>query len=124
MTTKSNKYIVTFILIPLCLAGGLWSLRSLKQDHGAHGISEQIAAARESAERMPPGTLRADEFIRRLKAIDPGNAPQAVKEALRDYVTAMEESLQAMKRHQDITSFEKVCALKAKALTDAIHKNY
>ena len=123
MTKERKQLIATLILIPFCLLSSYWCLTTLIRSRDARDISQQIVAARHATEKMPPGLERADEFMRRLKAVDPGHASPDVKQAFKDYITAMEQSLLAMKNHQDAAPFEQVCAQKAQALTDAINNN-
>jgi hypothetical protein len=121
MTKKHKQLILTLLLIPFCLLSSYWCLTSLIRSRDARDVSEQIVSARHAIEKMPPGLERVEEFMRRLRAVNPGHASPEVQQALRDYIAAMEHSLQAMKNHQDAASFEQVCAQKAQALTDAIN---
>ena len=51
-----------------------------------------------------------------IAAVDPGHASAEVKQALKDYVAAMEQSFEAMTNHEDLTSFERIGVQKAKDL--------
>jgi len=123
MTKKRRQFILTLILTLFCLLSSYWSLSSLIRGRDAGDVSDQIAAAHKAAEKMPVGLARADEFIRRLKVIDPGHASPQVKQALNEYIGAMEQSLQAIKIHQDPAPFEQVCADKARRLAEAINNS-
>ena len=121
MTKQRTQFIATLMLIPFCLFNSYWCLTTLMRSRDARDIHGQIVNARNAIEKMPPGLDRADEFMRRLKAINPGHASPEVKQALQGYIAAMEQSLLAMKSHQDPAPLERICAQKSQILTDAIN---
>jgi hypothetical protein len=121
MTTKRKQLVLALVLLTFCLLSSYWGLMTLIHGRDARDISEQIAAAHKAAEKMPVGLARGEDFVRQLKAIDPGRAHPEVKQALNEYVAAMEQSLQATKMQQDPAPFERVCADKAQRLTKAIN---
>ena len=72
---------------------------------------------------MPPGVERIGEYIHRVKSIDPGRSSPEVKQALKEYTESMEQSFNALKKHEDITNLDKICVQKGKSLADAVQKN-
>jgi hypothetical protein len=78
---------------------------------------------KKSLEQAPPGITRAEEFVRRLKAIDTGRAPAEVKHALAEYAAAMEQALVALKAGQDTAPFDRRIGERRQSLIDAIDRN-
>ena len=63
-------------------------------------------AALQEAEQVPPGLETAEKYLSRLKVIDTGYAPDDLKQALADYVSALEQSIDAAKAHRDTAPFD------------------
>jgi hypothetical protein len=80
-------------------------------------------AALQDAERVPPGLERAEKYLSRLKVIDTGYAPDDLKEALADYTSALEQSIDAAKAGRGTTPFDQHMA-EAKQRIVAIAKRY
>ena len=80
--------------------------------HQTHtrAVEREFSAAVDELQKSPPGIERAEVFLKRLKAIDPGYAPAAVKQALRDYISAMEQELDALKAGQDTKRYDAAVA--------------
>jgi hypothetical protein len=73
-------------------------------------------------EKLPPGIPRAEELVRRLKKVDPGLAPGECKQALRDYIAALEGSLEAMKAGRETTQYDAPMADAKQRLADCFRK--
>jgi hypothetical protein len=104
------------LMIWVCYSG----FADLVRTRDARDVATQIGAARAAIEKMPPGVGRIEEFVRRLRAVDPGYAPPQVKQALGEYTEAMAQSLARLQQRQDTTVADRVCAEKAKQLEHAI----
>jgi hypothetical protein len=55
----------------------------------------------------PPGLIRAEETIERLKQVDIRYAPDQLKSAIIDYIAAAEKALDGAKAGRDTTEFDK-----------------
>ena len=122
--TKKNK--ILLVVMILTLVNGLMiyrSLTSLTSSRDAQSVAYQISDARKAIEKLPPGMGRVNDFIRRLKAVDPGYAPPEVKEALKEYTKAMEQAAEAMTNHQNYEELQRICADKAETLRHTIDSN-
>ena len=111
------------LLLPVTIWLGYSSLNALLSARDARDISQQIGSARQAIEKLPPGVGRPEEFVRRLRSINPGRAPQEVKVALTNYVAAMEQATDALKHDKTNAVLEQTCAQRAKELTEAITRN-
>lgn len=69
----------------------------VRQQHARYVIRECMAAT-QSLERSPPGFARAEEFIRRIRAVDTSGAPGDLVKALHDHADALERSIAAAVR--------------------------
>src|SRR5258706_11820322 len=75
-----------------------------RRNHTQTLLSEMNAVMRD-VEKLPPGIPRGEQLVRKLKALDPGLAPAEVKQALRDYMDALDGSLQAMRAGRETTQY-------------------
>jgi hypothetical protein len=69
-------------------------------------LARELVSIADATNKMEPGIPRAEEFLRRVKAIDPGLAPAEVKQALHDYTAALEGALNAMKASRDASQYD------------------
>ncbi len=95
---------------------------SIARNNHAQGLLRDMNAIMTDVEKLPPGTPRAEELVRRLKGLDPGLAPAEVKQALRDYTAALESSVVAMKAGRDTTPYDAPMADAKRKLADCFQK--
>ena len=69
-------------------------------------LAQELVSIAETTNKMDPGISKAEELLRRVKAVDPGLAPPEVKQALRDYIAALEGALVAMKAGRDASQYD------------------
>jgi hypothetical protein len=120
--TKQRKNLLIFCLVmPPTIFLGWWNLSNLISGRDAHDTIQQIAAAKKASDKLPAGMERAEDLVRRVKAVDPGHAPRGVKVALTNYVVAMDDALRAFKNHENEAPLEQVCAQRAQELKDAVN---
>ena len=86
------------------------------------GLLNDMNAVMKEVEKLPPGIPRAQELVRRLKALDPGLAPAECKQALRDYTAALEGSLETMKAGRETTQYDAPMADAKQRLADCFRK--
>ena len=91
------------------------------QTHARAVMREYVAAFKES-QKTPPGIERAEFFVKRLKAIDPGYAPADVKDALHDYINAIEQGLDALKAGRDTKPYDDAMANAKERLVECAKK--
>jgi hypothetical protein len=89
-----NKNVQVLILTILGGAVCVWVLTTLVRQRDTRSISAQLSAAVAQIKKGPQGVDGVEAFVAALKRIDPGNAPEEVKLALRDYILASEQNLQ------------------------------
>jgi hypothetical protein len=95
---------------------------SMARKSHTQGLLNNMNGVMKDVEKLPPGTPRAEELVRRLKALDPGSAPTEVKQALRDYTAALGGSLEAMKTGRETTQYDASIADAKQKLADCFHK--
>ena len=84
----------------------------IARQHARHVIRECMAAT-EAMEKSPPGFARADEFVRRIRAIDTTGAPKDLVDALHEHIDLLDRSLIAARAGQDTKELdERVAAAK------------
>lgn len=95
---------------------------SMARNSHTQQLLQEMNTITKDQEKLPPGIPRAEEFLRRVKALDPGLAPAEVKQALRDYIAALEGSLQALKSGRDTTQYDASMADAKQRLADCFRK--
>ncbi len=90
---RRHLAILTLIIsVSLLLCFGENPLNGVYKLH-AHRIANDVYSAVDTLQKSPPGIARANDFVRRLKAIDTSCAPDELKKALHDYIAATERIL-------------------------------
>ncbi len=95
---------------------------SIARNSHTQGLLRDMNAIMDDVQKLPPGLPRAEELVRRLKALDPGLAPAECKQALRDYTAALEDSLDAMKAGRPPTESDSRMADAKQRLADCFRK--
>jgi hypothetical protein len=95
---------------------------SMARRNHTQALLTEMNAIMADQEKLPPGIPRAEEFLRRVKALDAGLAPTEVKQALRDYTAALEGSLEAMKAGREATKYDTAMADAKQRLADCFRK--
>lgn len=99
---KRKSYQIALIIFSLLLgAYTVCGLMNLVHQRDTREVTHDVNAAVDELQKSPPGVERAEVFVKRLKAIDPGYAPAEVKQALNNYILATEQGLNALKAGQD-----------------------
>jgi len=95
---------------------------SMARNRHTQGLLNDMNAIMADQEKLSPGIPRAEEFLRRVKALDAGLAPTEVKQALRDYTAALEGSLEAMKAGRESTQYDAAMVDAKQRLADCFRK--
>ena len=95
---------------------------SMARNSHTQGVLSDMNAIMNDVEKLPPGIPRAEQLVRRLRALDPGLAPAEAKQALRDYTAALEGSLEAMKAGRETTQYDVPMADAKRRLADCFRK--
>ncbi len=86
-------------------------------------LNKEFVAAADEMDKTPPGIHRAEVFLQRLKAIDTTGSPPAVKQALNDYISALQHGLDALKAGQDYQQYDAAIAAAQKALFRSVKES-
>jgi hypothetical protein len=104
------------IQVPINLFGiatGVWSvfgfIQQVRETH-VRFIEEDLSAAWTASQKLPLGFPRAEDYLRRLKAIKTAYAPAEMQQALFDYIAAYEKGLIAMEAGRDAPEQSKAMA--------------
>jgi hypothetical protein len=104
---KTSTQIVLFVISTV---GTIFVIRGfifqVRQTH-AKAVARNWGAAIEQSEKIPPGLGRAEDMLSRFKRIDLGYAPDELKQAISDYITAFQNSLDAAKTGRDTSGSDK-----------------
>jgi hypothetical protein len=81
-----------------------------------------FGAALHQLQGSPPGPERARIFVARLKAINTDHAPAEVRQALQDYIVAVERSLDAFTAGRNIAPYDSAIAVASQRLVDSVRE--
>jgi hypothetical protein len=111
--------IISLVALPFLIRGWIYPVRQ----SNTWDVEQKMQAALQEAQKSPPGLERAEKYLARLKAIKVDYAPDDLKQALADYASALEHSIEAAKVGRDTTSFDPQME-EAKRKMIAIEKRY
>jgi hypothetical protein len=119
---KSKGFLILLVL--LCAGNLAWSLLSL--NHSVRKIptalQQQFGAASQELKKSPPGIQRGEVFLQRLKAIPVSGAPMEQQEALKEYISAQEQGLDALKNGGDTKAADQKLAAAATSLSKSFNQ--
>jgi len=95
---------------------------SMARRKHTQALLTDMNAIMRDVEKLPPGIPRAEQLVRRLRALNPGLAPAEVKQALGDYTDALAGSLEAMKAGRETAQFDVPMADAKQRLADCFRK--
>ena len=98
---------ITFVIIavvwfPFLIRGWIYNVRQ----SNTWDVQRKMNAAINEFQKEPLGLQGKQKYVARLKAIDNPYAPDDLKKALADYISAFEASIEAMKVGVDAQPFE------------------
>jgi len=120
---KRKSVQVAFLIgsILLCVTSIRGFIDMTRQTH-TRAVQREFSKAVDELEKSPPGNERAQVFLKRLKAIDPGYASVEVKTALHDYVSSMEKGLDALNSGTNTAAYDAAIADARQRFITAIKK--
>ena len=86
-------------------------------------VEAGFGAALHQLQESPPEPQRAKVFVARLKAINTDHAPAEVKQALQDYIAAVERFLDALTAGRNIAPYNHAIAAANQRLSDFVREN-
>ena len=120
---KRRSVQVAFCVLSLLFAAySVYGLVGLARQAHTRALEREFAAAVKQLEKSPPGIERSETFVNTLKKIDPGYAPPEVKNALHDYIAALQQSLDALKAGRDTAQFDSAIATTRERLIASVRK--
>ena len=85
-------------------------------------VSREFGAAVDQLKKSDPGVERAEVFVGRLRQIDMDGVPADVKQALQDYISALQQSIDALKAGHDTDRLDAPIAQAKQRLVTCIQK--
>lgn len=120
---KKKSGQVGFLIFSILLgAWSIYGIAGLARESHTRALKQNLSAAMDELEKSPPGIQRAEAFLKKLRAIDPGYAPAEVKQALHDYISALEQALNAWKAGQTTERYDVDIEAAKKRLIDGLQK--
>jgi hypothetical protein len=117
----------TVVLLLILCAVFVWfvvsSYTGAVQQNRTRAVAAQFGHAMHELQQSPPGIPRVESFLGRLKAIDATKAAPEVRQALTDYIAAVEPSLEAARNGRTIAPYDQAIMLAKQRLVDAVREN-
>jgi hypothetical protein len=110
------------ILLVYYIAGGGFNVLGTASRQQARRVIRECMAATEALDKSPPGFARAEEFIRRIRAIDTHGAPQDLVDALHADADALARGLAAAHDGKDTKELDEQAAAAKERLAKLIRK--
>jgi hypothetical protein len=88
----------------------------------ARTLKHHLAAVTNRFEGTPIGVSQNEEFLSRLKAVNASRAPTEVQRALRDYIAAYQDALDAAKSGGDASIYAQPMSESKERLRQALAK--
>jgi hypothetical protein len=110
--------ILFVVLAVFCAQGLIGAVRQTRTS----AVERDFVAALAQLQNSPPGIGRVETFVARLRAIDTNHAPVEVKQALQNYASAIQQSVNAAKAGHGIASNDAAIAEARQRFVDAAHE--
>jgi hypothetical protein len=115
---KSTRILLPILFIVLAVFCAHVFLGAVRQTRTS-AVERDFVAALAQLQNSPPGFGRVETFAARLRAIDTNHAPGEVKQALQNYVSAIQQSVNAAKAGHDIAPYDAAIAEARQRFADA-----
>lgn len=87
-------------------------------------IDRELKVALDASHSQPPGIAQFEDLLARLKRIEPGRAPDEVKEALANYISALEADINAFKVGENLAPYDRKLEKTQKQLAAVVSKHW
>ena len=98
--------------------------RHLGEITQTRGIDRELKAALEASHSQPAGIAQFEDLLARIKRIDTHRAPDEVKEALANYIKALEADIAAFHAHQSLAPYDIELDKAQKRLAAAVQNHW
>jgi hypothetical protein len=118
---KSTRILLPILFIVLavfCAQGFIGAVRQTRTS----AVERDFVAALAQLQNSPPGIERVETFVARLRAIDTNHAPVEVKQALENYASAIQQSVNGAKAGHGFASNDAAIAEARQRFVDAAHE--
>jgi hypothetical protein len=121
LTKKSTRILLPILFIVLAVFCAQGFIGMARQTHTS-AVERDFVAALAQLQNSPPGIARVETFVARLRAIDANRAPVEVKQALQNYVSAIQQSVSAARAGHDIAPYDVAIAEARQRFVDAVRE--
>lgn len=122
LVKRKSVYAAAGLLVICYSAYCLYDFIGMAHRSSTRNVMQELITIAAASEKSPPGMARAEQFLRRLKAVDTRSAPPEVKAALQDYIAAFEGGIEARKSGRDFAQYDLACAEAKQRLAGCFEK--
>ncbi len=120
---KSGKaFLVVAGVIALVYSLQGWG--HLREMTHTRALDADLKTALDASRAQPAGIAQMDDFLVRLRRIDTGHAPAEVKQALADYIAALEAAIKAFRAGESLVPYDLEMDKAQKKLAAAVNKHW
>ena len=119
---KKSTLVLLLILSALIAVFCIQGFTGIVHARRTRVVERDFGAALHQLQESPPGVQRVETFVAKLKAIETGYAPTEVKQALQNYVAAVEQSVDAAKAGRDTAPYDPAIAQAKQKLVDSVRE--
>ena len=123
LKTKAGR-LAFFTFVMISSGFSVYSFVDLVREKHVRFIDQDLGAALAESQKLPPGFARAEDYLRRLKAIKTAYAPPEMQQALFDYIAAYEKSLIATEAGRGVPPGDSKAMIEAKERLVAAEQKY
>ena len=118
---KSTRVLLPILFIVLAVFCAQGFIAAVHQTRTS-AVERDFVAALAQLQNSPPGIGRVETFVARLRAIDTNHAPVEVKQALQNYASAIQQSVNAAKAGHGFASNDAAIAEARQGFVDAVRE--
>jgi hypothetical protein len=108
----------------LALVYSLQGWGHLREMTHTRALDRDLKAALDASHSQPAGIAQMEDFLVRLKRIDPGQAPADVKQALAEYVAALEAAIKAFRAGENLAPYDREMEKTQKRLAAVVNEHW
>ena len=98
--------------------------RHLGEITQTRAIDRELKAALDASHSQPAGIAQFEDLLARIERINTERAPEEVKDALANYIKALQADISAFKAHQNLTPYDEELDKAQKRLAGAVRNHW
>ena len=119
---KKSTQIILLVISVIFAVNCLYGFVGMARHEHVKYVAREVGAAVDQLNKNEPGIERAEMFVARLRKIDTDGVPADVKQALQDYISAVQQSIDALKAGRNTEQLDPLIAQAKQRFVVSIEK--